>query len=217
MKTDAELQQDILDELRWEQSINATRLGVEVKDGVVTLTGHVDKFTDKWNAEEVVQRVSGIKALAIEIEVSLPGTSQRTDGDIASAAQNILDWNTYLPKDRVHVMVEDGWITLTGTVDWEYQKLALKNSLSPLLGVTGVSDQISISPTVSSVTVKDDIESALRRRARFNEHSISVHVDHADVTLSGSVDSWSERELANHAAWGTPGVHSVINNIKVAL
>jgi osmotically-inducible protein OsmY len=217
MKTDTQLQQDIMDELNWDQSINATKIGAEVTHGVVTLSGYVDSFTEKWNIEQAAQRVSGIKALAIAIEVMLPWTSQRSDADIASSAQNILEWNTYLPKDHVHVMVEKGWITLTGAVDWEYQKLSLKHSLSSLMGVTGVSDHISITPTISSGSVKADIESALRRRSRFNEHGISVQVNQADVTLSGSVDNWSERELANHTAWGTPGVHSVVNNITVAL
>jgi len=216
MKTDAQIQQDVIEELKWEPSVNDAQIGVSAKDGIVTLSGHVTSFAEKWDAESAAQRVSGVKALAIEVDVSLPGSSHRNDVDIARSVENILAWSTYLPQDHVKVMVEDGWITLTGEVDWEYQKQALSGQIRYLMGVKGVSDNIAIRPAVSSSAVKSDIEAALRRRARVNARNVSVEVHEATVTLSGTVDNWAERELARHTAWGTPGVHKVVDNIAIA-
>jgi osmotically-inducible protein OsmY len=217
MKTDAQVQQDVIEELKWEQSVNASQIGVEVNGGIVTLAGHVGSFAEKWDAERAAQRVSGVKALAIEIDVTLPGSSHRNDADIARSAENVLEWSTYLPRDHVKVMVEDGWLTLTGEVDWEYQKQAVATGVRYLMGVKGVSDNISIRPVVSSNAVKSQIEAALRRRARTNARNVSVEVNGANVTLSGTVDNWSERELARHTAWGTPGVHRVVDDLTIAL
>jgi len=146
MKTDAQIQQDVIEELKWEQSVNASQIGVEVNNGIVTLAGHVGSFAEKWDAERATQRVSGVKALAIEIDVTLPGSSHRNDVDIARSAENVLEWSTYLPRDHVKVMVEDGWITLTGEVDWEYQKQAVATGVRYLMGVKGISDNITIRP-----------------------------------------------------------------------
>ncbi len=216
MKTDAQLQQDVLAELKWEPSVNAAQIGVEVKEGIVTLAGHVDSYAEKWDAERAVQRVCGVKALAIEMDVTLPGSSKRTDADIARSAQNVLEWTTYLKKDSVKVMVEGGFITLSGQVDWTYQRQAAAGAVRNLMGVTGVSDQITIKPSVSSGAVKSDIEAALKRRAKTDAQNISVDVRGSDVTLTGNVHSWSERDLATHSAWGTPGVHKVVDNLTVA-
>ena len=216
MKTDAQLKQDILSELKWEPSVNATQIGVEVKQGVVTLSGHADSFAEKWNAERATRRVSGVTAMAIEMDVTLPGSSQRNDADIARSAQNILEWTAYLPKDAVKVMVEGGWLTLTGHVDWDYQRQAAANAVRNLMGVTGVSNDIDFKPGASPNVVKSDVEAALKRRALADSKAIAVEVRGADVTLSGTVHSWSERDLATHAAWGTPGVHMVTDNIKIA-
>lgn len=216
MKTDAQLQQDVIEELKWEQSVDASHIGVEVNGGVVTLAGHVDSFAEKWNAEQAAQRVTGVKALAVEISVTLPGSSKRNDADIARSIENVIEWSAYLPKDHVKVMVEGGWVTLTGEVDWAYQKQAVAAGIRGLMGVTGVSNEIGIRPTVSSIAVKADIEAALKRRAGISAGNVSVAVDGADVTLSGTVDNWFERESATHAAWGTPGVHRVVDNISIA-
>ena len=215
MKTDKQLKQDIIDELDWEPSVNAAQIGVEVKDGIVTLTGHTDSFAEKWNAEAAAQRVAGVKALAIEMEVTLPGSSRRTDADIARTATNVLEWTTYLPKDAVKVMVENGWITLTGEVEWEYKKREAVYAVRYLMGVTGVSDQIVIKPVVSTSAVKEDIEAALKRRAVNDAKNITVDVRGGDVTLTGTVHNWSDRELAASTAWCTPGVHNVVDNINV--
>ena len=216
MKTDAQLQQDVLAELKWEPSVNATDIGVEVKDGIVTLAGHVPNYAEKWGAERAAQRVAGIKALAVEIKVNLLGLGRRSDADIAHSATQVLGWMSKLPKDAVKVMVEDGWITLSGEVDWHYQRQAAAAAVRYLLGVSGVSDQITIAHKVSLSAVKADIEAALKRRARSDAQEISVKVDGSQVTLSGTVANWGERGLAVHSAWGTSGVRNVIDLIRVS-
>ena len=215
MKTDSQLQQDVIAELKWEPSVNAAQIGVEVKDGIVTLAGHVGSYAEKWDAERAAQRVSGVKALAIEMDVKLDGSSKRIDADIARSAQNALQWMTYLPKDSVKVMVEDGWITLSGEVEWEYQRQTAAGAVRYLMGVKGVSQNIAIKTKVSLSAIKSDIEAALKRRAHDDAQQIAVEVRGADVTLTGKVHSWSERDLATHSAWGTPGVRNVVNNITV--
>ncbi|MDP3955416.1 MAG: BON domain-containing protein [bacterium] len=216
MKTDTQLQQDVIAELKWEPSVTAAQIGVEVKDGIVTLAGHVNTYAEKWNAESAAQRVSGVKALAIEMDVKLSGSGKRTDADIASSAKNVLQWTSSLPKDGVKVMVESDWVTLSGDVDWEYQRQAAAKGVRYLMGVTGVSNQIAIKPNVSLSAVKSDIEAALKRRAKADAQKISVEVRGADVTLTGTVHSWSERDLARHSAWGTPGVRNVVDNMTIA-
>ena len=215
MKTDAELQQDVIAELKWEPSINAAQIGVEVKDGIVTLAGHVCTYAEKRGAERAAQRVSGVKALTVEMDVKLAGSNKRTDADIAISAKNALQGRSSLPKDSIKVMVEGGWITLSGNVDWEYQRQAAAGAVRYLTGVTGVSDQIAIKPKVSLTAVKSEIEAALKRRAASDAQTISVEVSGDDVTLTGEVHSWSERDLARHSAWGTPGVRNVVDNMTV--
>jgi osmotically-inducible protein OsmY len=214
-KTDTQIQHDVLAELAWEPSVGAASIGVEVKDGVVTLTGHVSSLHAKWEAEHAAQRVSGVKALAVEIDVKLPGGSERTDADIARSAQNVIEWMTYLPKNAVTVVVDHGWITLTGQVDWSFQKEGAQSSVRALKGVTGVSDQIVLKAQVATRTVKADIEEAFQRRARADAGVISVAIDGAEVTLAGAVHSWSERSLARRTAWATPGVQRVIDHMTV--
>jgi osmotically-inducible protein OsmY len=209
MKTDSQLQQDVLAELKWEPSVHAAQIGVEVKDGIVTLAGHVGSFSEKWNAERAAQRVAGVKALAVEMDVQLQGSSKRTDSDIARTAENALLWTTFLPTDAVKIKVEDGWITLTGKVDWQYQRESAANAVRYLMGVKGVSDDIAIESKVSSTAVKTDIEASLKRRAIADSQKIKVDVKGSDVTLTGTVSSWAERDLATASAWGTSGVHNV--------
>lgn len=215
MKTDATLQQDVLAELAWEASVNATQIGVEVKDGIVTLAGRVHSFAEKWEAERAAQRVTGVKALAIEIEVALPGDSERNDADIARAAENMLEWMSYAPKDRIAVMVEGGWVTLSGDVDWEYQRQAATSGVRQLMGVTGVSDHIVIKAHASLGEVQGDIENALRRRTRFGAKDITVAVSGDCVTLAGSVPTWADRDVIKHAAWSAPGVRNVVDNMSI--
>jgi osmotically-inducible protein OsmY len=215
MKTDKQLQHDVIAELSWEPSVNAAHIGVEVSNGVVTLAGHVTNYAEKLNAERAARRVVGVTALAIEMDVKLAGTSKRNDSELASAAVAALQSATYLPND-VKVKVEGGWITLSGEVEWDYQRQSSVGAVRHLSGVTGVSDQIAIKPKVSATLVKTDIEAALKRRARNDAQKISVDVQGSDVTLTGAVHSWSERDLARDSAWSTPGVRNVFDKMTVS-
>lgn len=216
MKSDTQLQSDVLAELTWEPSLNPAQIGVQVKDGIVTLAGQVDSFAEKWDAEHAAQRVAGVKALVIDMNVNLPGSSQREDIDIARSAENVLAWMTYLPQDAVKVMSEHGWITLSGEVAWEYQRQAASTAVRSLLGVTGLSNQIQLRPSVSLAGVKSAIEAALRRQSHTDALQIVVEISGTDVILSGTVRSLSERDLAKKSAWGSPGVHNVIDHLVVS-
>jgi osmotically-inducible protein OsmY len=216
MKTDGQLQQDVSAELTWEPSVHAARIGVEAKDGVVTLAGQVDSYSEKWNAERAAQRVAGVKAMTTELKVHLTGLSKRTDADIAEAVENVLEWTSSLPAGAIKVMVEGGRVTLSGDVDWQYQRQAATAGVRYLMGVTGVNDQISIKPSVTADAVKSDIEAALKRTSIADAKTITVAVHGSDVTLSGTVRSWDERDTATNSAWGTPGVRNVVDTMTLA-
>lgn len=203
-------------ELKWEPAVHAEQIGVEVKDGIVTLAGHVDSFPAKWNAERAAQRVAGVKAIAVEIDVKLNGSDQRSDGDVARSCENVLLWTTYLPKDSVKVMVEGGWVTLSGQVQWGFQRATATAAVRYLAGVRGVSDQITIKSGVNASVVKGDIEAALKRRAVNEANGIKVAVNGSEVTLSGRVPTWAERDAAGSAAWSSPGVSNVVDNISIS-
>jgi osmotically-inducible protein OsmY len=215
MKTDSQLQQDVMAELKWEPAVHAAQIGVEVKDGVVTLAGEVSSYAEKWNAERAAQRVNGVKALAVEMKVKLSEFGKRTDADIARSAGNILSWTTSPPADAIKVLVEGGWLTLSGDVEWQYQRQDAVDSVRYLSGVTGVSNQIAIKPSLSASVVKSDIEAALKRRAAADAKTIAVEVKGADVTLTGTVHSWAERELATRSAWGSSGVGKVVDKMTL--
>lgn len=203
-------------ELKWEPSVHAAQIGVEVKNGIVTLAGEVSSYTEKLNAEAAAQRVNGVKALAIEMKVKLSGFGKRTDADIAEAAKNILDWTSSLPADAVKLQVESGWLTLSGNVEWQYQRQDAADSVRFLAGVTGVSNQIAIKVSQLAAGVKSDIEAAIKRRAADDAKSIAVEVKGTDVTLTGTVHSWSERDLATRSAWGSVGVGKVVDKLTIA-
>jgi osmotically-inducible protein OsmY len=212
MKTDSQLQRDVSEELLWEPSVHAARIGVEVKDGIVTLAGQVDSYAEKLNAERAAQRVYGVKAMTTELSVQLPGLSKRSDSDIAASVQNVLEWAYSLTVGRrIKVMVENGCITLSGDVDWQFQKQFAADSVRHMMGVTDVSNQISIKPSPMVVLVKSDIEAALKRTAIADSTKISVAIHGSDVTLSGTVQTWAERETATTSAWNTPGVTNVVD------
>jgi osmotically-inducible protein OsmY len=220
MKTDAELQRDVMDELKWEPIIRAAEIGVAVKDGVVTLSGSVDSYAKKWAADRAAKRVFGVKAVAEEIKVTLASSYKRADKDIAQSATKVLDWTLWVPSGRVKVMVQDGRITLSGDVDWYYQKERAEDAVRHLVGVVGVINSITIKPpvpTVKAFEVKNKIEDALKRNARLllAAQKIQVECSGSKVILRGSVGSLAELEEAEWAAWAAPGVDEVDNKLTV--
>lgn len=212
---DSELRDDVLEELNWEPAVNPSEIGVAVTDGVITLSGVVDSYFEKVAAEQAAKRVFGVRAVANEIEVKLPGTAERTDTDIARAARDILDWSAIIPGGQVTVTVEDGWVKLEGTVDWQYQRREAESVVRNLTGVTGVSNQIVIREQPKSAEVQSKIENAIRRRAELDARHIRVETHGGRVVLHGSVRSWLEWREAEDAAWAAPGVTSVENRIVV--
>jgi osmotically-inducible protein OsmY len=215
MKTDAQLKNDVCAELDWDPSINASQVGVAVKDGIVTLTGHLDTYAEEHAVERAVQRVHGVRAIAVELDVKLDPGHVRTDADIAAAALSAFKWHAQIPMDRIQVQVEKGWVTLGGEVDWEYQRREAEKAVRPLTGVVGVSNAIKLKPRVSPANLAQRIREALARHAEHEAKHIEVSVEGGVVTLRGSVDSWAERVAAAGATWSAPGVSSVVNEIKV--
>jgi osmotically-inducible protein OsmY len=215
MKTDLQLQQDVGAELAWEPSVHAAHIGVAVKDGVVTLSGQVPSHAEKWGAERAAQRVTGVKAMVSELAVQLQSDAVRSDVDIARAAENLLEWTSQLPQGALKVMVEHGWITLSGKVDWQFQRQAASDSVRHLMGVMGVRDEIAIAPLVSVAAVQSDIEAALQRSAIDDAKAIIVTVHGGDVTLAGPIQHSMERETARLAAWGSPGVRRVVDQLEL--
>jgi osmotically-inducible protein OsmY len=215
MNTDAQLKNNVLNELKWWPNVDAAHVGVTAKEGVVTLTGQVDHYAQKTAAEDAAKVVYGCMGVANDIKVELPGSGKRTDQDIAAAALNALKWDIQIPRDKIKVIVKDGWVTLEGTVDWQYQKEAAERCVRYLMGVVFVSNAIAIKPAVKWIDVKNKIEDALRRNADIEARRITVATFSGAVTLSGTVTSWSEREEVVAAAWAAPGVTSVENELKV--
>lgn len=215
MSNDQQLKQSVLDELNWEPSVNSAHIGVTTSDGVVTLSGTVATYAEKRGAESAALRVKDVRAVAEEIEVKLPFDMKHGDSEIAEAALHRLAWDSSVPKDGVKVTVTDGWLTLTGQVPWHFQHDAAAEAVRTLWGVTGVSNQISIKPSPSARDIKTDIQSALKR-SWFKPEHVDVSASNGTVTLTGKVNSWSERELAANTAWAAPGVSAVTNDIRVS-
>jgi osmotically-inducible protein OsmY len=218
MKSNAELQRDVMNELRWEPSINAENVGVAVDDGVVTLSGAVESFAQKWAAERATKRVAGVKAFAENIEVKLPPYSRRTDADIARSVANVLEWNVDVPHEQIKVMVQDGWVTLSGEVEWLYQKNAAYDAIRNLTGVRAVTNQIVVKPSkpsMEALEVKVRIQEAFERNVRLDIQRIKVETNNGQVVLRGAVSSWAEREEAERAACAAPGVCEVLNELTV--
>jgi osmotically-inducible protein OsmY len=215
MKTDAQLKKDVLAELEWDAAVDAAHVGVTVKDGVVTLAGHLDSFAEKYATERAVQRVSGVKGVALELDVRPASGAKRTDADIAAAVESALRWHALVPEDRIRVVVEKGWVTLSGEVDWDFQRTHALKAVRPLTGVVGVSNEIGVKPQVTPANVTARIQAALERQAEREARNIEVIVSGHTVTLKGQVHSWAERTAAQGAAWSAPGITQVVNQLRV--
>jgi osmotically-inducible protein OsmY len=215
MKTDAQLHQDIMQALDWEPSLNPIHIDVAIRNGVVTLTGFVTSLSEKWTTEHVVKSVSGVKAVADDLEVRLPTENERTDSDIARAAVTALEWNTSVPHDRITATVRNGWVTLDGSVDWPYQKTAAEEAVRPLMGVKGVPNTLVVQPKVEATDISAKIAEAFKRNAALEAQKIWVEATGSKIILRGNLHSWMERAEAERIAASAPGVTEVENHISV--
>jgi osmotically-inducible protein OsmY len=215
MPSDTDLQKAVHDELDWEPGVTAAHIGVTVRDGVVTLTGHVNTYAGKHAAEAAASRVKGVQAVAEEIEIRFPYDPTTTDEAIAAAVLERLSWNAAIPNDSVKVHVEKGWVTLTGEVANWFQRNAAEQDIRPLKGITGVTDHITLNAAVDTTYLSDSIEHALHRSWFFDPKEVSVTNEGGHIRLTGSVHSTYERSLAASTAWAAPGAKSVVNDIKV--
>jgi len=216
MKTDADLKRDVTAELAWDPAVRSTAIGVAVKDGVVTLTGHLDTFAEKDAVSRAVQRVAGVKAVALELDVRLSPDHRRSDTDIAASVEHALQWNTSVPAPAIKLTVDHGWVTLRGEVEWDYQRRSAEKAIRPLPGVVGISNEIKLRVKPEAADLARNIESALLRQAIREARQIQVAVDGNTVKLTGTVHSWHERAAAQGVAWSAPGVNAVVNELRVA-
>jgi osmotically-inducible protein OsmY len=213
--TDAELKRNVTDELKWEPDINSTAIGISVKDGIVTLSGYVDSYMKKIKAERAAEKVFGARGIVQKIDVKLPGSSERTDEDIARAAADALEWNVTIPDNSVKVKVKDGWLTLSGEVDWGFQRNSANDAVCCLLGVKGVDNFITVKPAAESKDIKAKIESAFHRHAVLDARRLSVKTNGDKAILEGFVHSYAERREAEEAAYAAPGICTVENNLTI--
>lgn len=217
MKTDTQLMSDVQAELDWDPRIDDRGIVVAVKDGVATLAGYVSSYAEKWSAEKAAKGVAGVRAIANDIEVKLGTASQRPDKDIAEAAANALRSNVSVPASDIKVIVNDGWITLEGNVTFWYQKSTAENAIRSLWGVKGISNNIALKPQVRAGDVKSKIQQAFHRHATLDANKVNIAVAGGEITLTGEVSSWYERDEAERAAWAAPGVTRVQNTLSVHL
>jgi len=216
IRTDEAIQTDVLEELKWDTRVQPNEIGVMVKDGVVTLTGWVDSYLKKMAAEEAAHRVRGVKAVANDIEVRLPGSAERTDADLAKAVITALKWQAAIPAGTLDVTVSQGWVTLKGEVEFGFQKRFAERAVQRLSGVKGVTNLITVKPRLSPSDLKQQIERALIRNAETDARNITVEVQGSKVILRGTVRSYAEKQAAEDTAWSAPGVSEVDNRIVIS-
>jgi len=215
MESDSQVKQAVEEELKWEPVLHPEAIRVAVKEGKVTLTGYVDSYAERLAAEDAARRLWDVRGVVDEIEVRLRPSYERADAEIVRAAQDALAWNIQVPEDRIEMTAERGWVTLTGQVDWHFQRLAAVHSVQHMLGVRGVRNEITIRPSVSPTEVKAKIEAAHQRNAILDAKQIEVTTSGGKVTLSGTVRSWREWQEAEEGAWAAPGVSEVENRLVV--
>ncbi len=215
MKTDAQLKKDVSDELEWEPSVNAAHIGVSVERGVVTLSGHIETYAEKAAVERAVQRVQGVQAVAVELDVKLAPNHQRSDTELAQALQSALQSQALIPASRISLKVDRGWVTISGEVDWDYQRSNAERTIQQSMGVVGVSNRITLKPRTIPTDVSNRIKDALARHAEREAKGIEVSIAGSTATLRGNVHSWAERNAAQGAAWAAPGISLVVNELRV--
>ncbi|MGZ8538956.1 MAG: BON domain-containing protein [Flavisolibacter sp.] len=213
MKNDMEIQKDVMSQLKWEPFVKASDIGVSVKDGIVTLSGMVDSYSKKIAAERAVKKVTGVKAIAEDIQIGVSPGYRKTDTEIAESVLHSLKWHTAIPDEKIKVKVEEGLVTLDGEVEWEYQRSSARNIINNLAGVKNVINNISVNPKIVASDVKTKISSAFHRTATIDAEKVQVEVIGSKVTLRGKVRSYAEREDAENAAWSAPGVATVENHL----
>jgi osmotically-inducible protein OsmY len=216
MKSDSEIERDVRDELKWDPDLHADDIAVTVKNGVVTLAGFVPSYTDRLEAEAAAKRVAGVLAVANDIEVRLPAIDQRPDPDIAQDAVAALKSQLPISYDKIKIIVKDGWITLEGAVEWQYQKSTADTAVRKVRGVKGVTNVITVKPAVAPSEIQRKIQEAFKRNAEVDANRITVEAKGSEVILKGTVRSWIEREEAERVAWSAPGVTRVEDRIVVS-
>ncbi len=214
MKTNAELQKDVQDAIKWEPLLNSAEIGVIVKNGIVTLTGTVDSYAKKLQAEHATKNVSGVKILVEDIEVKLPDPRSKTDVEIAGEIIAAFNANSIIPQEKITVKVENGWVDLDGEVSWEYIRDITENAVKYLPGVKGIYNNIIINPEIRNTVEKKDVEQALKRSS-IDSSEINVSVSGTTVTLTGNVHTWHQKEEAGRIVWKTPGIQDVKNELTV--
>lgn len=215
MKSDEQIQKDVLEQLKWEPSLDAAAIGVSVKKGVVTLSGIVDTYYKKVCAESAAKKITGVKAVAEDIQVGISPSYKKTDTEIAEAVLHALRWHSFVPEDKIKVKVEDGVVTLEGEVTWDYQRTSAKKAIENLAGVRKIISFISLKPSVTAANVKDKILAAFYRSATIDADNVTIQVIGNKAVLTGKVRSYAEREDAEHAAWSAPGINQVENLLKI--
>ncbi|ASU33595.1 BON domain-containing protein [Mucilaginibacter xinganensis] len=215
MKTDIQIQKDVMDELNWEPFLNSSEIGVAVKEGIVTLSGIVDSYSKKLKAERITKKIAGVKAVAEEIQVGISPAYRKTDPEIAGAVYNALKWHSAVREDEIKIKVEDGVVTLDGEVEWEYQRNNAKNAVEHLTGVRAVINLIKVSPRITPVELERKISAAFQRSASIDSGKITVSIMGNKVILTGKVRSIAESEDAENVVWAAPGVYSVENKLDI--
>lgn len=215
MKTDSQLQRDVIDELAWDPSIDHAQVGVAASGGVVTLSGYVGTYLQKLASQRAAERVAGVQGIAEELKVRYPSDPKTTDAEIARRILDLLAWDAAIPSDKIKVTVESGWVTLTGAVDWNYQKDAARKAAGRITGVIGVANQVVVNNAFVADDVRNLIMAAFKRSATADASALSVTAVGSTVTLAGNVHGRHERQVAERTAWAAPGVHFVEDNIVV--